>query len=267
MAEQIKQRFNAKAEIGIDEIEDDDIGIMTHKPNTLEGGDRKFRFVTLFNWIKGKLLGVFATKEELERIIDDSTVSENKTWSSEKINANLNFLYPIGSLYWNTTPTNPSELFGGTWEQIKDKFILAAGDDYVASETGGSSTVTLKEENLPAHAHGMEHSHNVSGTAKSNGSHSHALLVYTGGKVSISNVYGYSLIASNRGLSSSHEYIWNPQYDGSGTNYIKDNGSHTHELTASTSSISTSQTEPSGSGEAIGILPPYEVAYCWKRIA
>lgn len=46
--------------------------------------------------------------------------------------------HPVGSLYISNDPTSPAELFGGTWEQIKDRFILAAGDTYAAGSTGGS---------------------------------------------------------------------------------------------------------------------------------
>lgn len=35
---------------------------------------------------------------------------------------------------------NPSTLFGGTWEQLKDRFLLGAGDTYTNGDTGGSST-------------------------------------------------------------------------------------------------------------------------------
>ena len=33
---------------------------------------------------------------------------------------------------------NPSQLFGGTWEQIKDRFLLACGDTYQNGSIGGS---------------------------------------------------------------------------------------------------------------------------------
>lgn len=39
-----------------------------------------------------------------------------------------NIAHPIGSYYWSSNNTNPSTLFGGTWTQIKDRFVLAAGD-------------------------------------------------------------------------------------------------------------------------------------------
>lgn len=48
--------------------------------------------------------------------------------------------YPVGSLYMSAEATSPASLFGGTWEQIKDRFILAAGDTYAAGSTGGSKS-------------------------------------------------------------------------------------------------------------------------------
>lgn len=56
----------------------------------------------------------------------------------------VNKLYPVGSIYMSVNPTNPAELFGGTWEQIKDRFLLAAGDAYAAGSTGGEATHTHK---------------------------------------------------------------------------------------------------------------------------
>ena len=51
--------------------------------------------------------------------------------------------YPVGSIYLSTFSTSPSSLFGGTWEQIKDVFLLAAGDTYTAGSTGGSANAVV----------------------------------------------------------------------------------------------------------------------------
>lgn len=58
-------------------------------------------------------------------------------------------IYPVGSIYMSANNTNPGTLFGGTWTQIQDTFLLAAGSTYTAGNTGGSSTVTLQESELP----------------------------------------------------------------------------------------------------------------------
>lgn len=67
----------------------------------------------------------------------------------------FNRIYPIGSIYTSVNSINPHELFGGTWEQIKDKFLLSAGDTYSAGSTGGEATHTLTINELPEHNHAI----------------------------------------------------------------------------------------------------------------
>lgn len=62
----------------------------------------------------------------------------------------LELTYPIGAVYISEDSTSPASLFGGTWERIKDKFILAAGDTYSNGATGGSSTHSHSADNLVA---------------------------------------------------------------------------------------------------------------------
>ena len=64
-------------------------------------------------------------------------------------------LYPVGSIYISTVSTSPASLFGGTWTQIKDRFLLAAGSSYSAGMTGGAKTVTLTEAQLPTITPGL----------------------------------------------------------------------------------------------------------------
>ena len=62
-------------------------------------------------------------------------------------------IYPIGSIYMSVNNVNSSALFGGTWEQIKDRFLLSAGDTYSAGSTGGEATHTLTVDEMPSHRH------------------------------------------------------------------------------------------------------------------
>ena len=57
--------------------------------------------------------------------------------------------YPVGALFMSTANISPATLFGGTWERIKDTFLLASGDTYTAGATGGEATHTLTETELP----------------------------------------------------------------------------------------------------------------------
>lgn len=60
----------------------------------------------------------------------------------------VDLIYPVGSIYMSVNSANPETLFGGTWQQIKDRFLLSAGDTYAAGNTGGSAKATL-----PSHTH------------------------------------------------------------------------------------------------------------------
>lgn len=64
-----------------------------------------------------------------------------------------NEIYPIGSIYMSVNDINPGILFGGVWEQIKDRFLLGAGDIYKAGSIGGEAEHTLTEEEMPRHRH------------------------------------------------------------------------------------------------------------------
>lgn len=62
-------------------------------------------------------------------------------------------IYPVGSVYISINNTNPQNLFGGTWKQIKDRFLLACGDTYFNGSTGGEATHVLTENEMPSHSH------------------------------------------------------------------------------------------------------------------
>lgn len=74
-------------------------------------------------------------------------------------------LYPVGSIYMSVNDTDPSLIFGGTWERIQDRFLLAAGSTYTAGATGGEATHTLTESEMPAHTHNLVNT-NASGASK-----------------------------------------------------------------------------------------------------
>lgn len=65
----------------------------------------------------------------------------------------LNKVYPVGAIYMSVNSTNPKTLFGGTWVQIKDRFLLAAGTTHKAGATGGEATHTLTVDEIPNHQH------------------------------------------------------------------------------------------------------------------
>lgn len=64
--------------------------------------------------------------------------------------------YPVGSIYMSVNSTNPSTLFGGSWERIQDTFLLASGSTYGAGTTGGSAdAVVVKHLHQPSNGDGF----------------------------------------------------------------------------------------------------------------
>lgn len=86
----------------------------------------------------------------------------------------INNIYPIGSIYISTNDVNPAKIFGGTWEQIKDTFLLACGDNYSNGASGGEATHTLTIDEIPPHTHKVKISADTgwTGIAKSGGNES-----------------------------------------------------------------------------------------------
>lgn len=89
--------------------------------------------------------------------VDSSGAADFNVNGTLKINNKniIDIIYPVNSIYMSLNSVNPSTLFGGTWEQIKDTFLLAAGATYKAGTTGGEATHTLTANEMPAHAHYM----------------------------------------------------------------------------------------------------------------
>lgn len=158
----------------------------------------------------------------------------------EMIESKMGIMYPVGSIYMSVNDTNPSTLFGGTWEQIKDRFLLASGDDYVAGVTGGHA-------GLQAHTHAIP---TLTGTAQSSGDHTHVISRRT-------STYGSGVQTNWRCITAPDSV--NGDYDQ--VSNTESAGAHTHTVT-----IASSNTDSTGNGDG-GNMPPYLTVYMWKRIS
>lgn len=66
----------------------------------------------------------------------------------------LDFFYPVGTIYITEDKSfDPSKRWGGTWELIKDRMIIGAGNSYAVKSTGGEATHTLTGKEIPPHNH------------------------------------------------------------------------------------------------------------------
>ena len=146
-------------------------------------------------------------------------------------------LFPIGSIYTSTQSTDPSTFIGGTWVRIKDTFLLAAGDDYAAGDTGGEAEHTLTLEEAPAHTH-------TRGTME-----------IEGGVGPLDDMSaGWFSGAMYRGAGQSYDA--NSTSSGGGWR-----------LMFQASRSWTGETSSEGGDLAHNNMPPYLVVYVWKRTA
>ncbi len=144
----------------------------------------------------------------------------------------IDLIYPVGAIYLSVNNVNPSTLFGGTWEQVKDRFLLGAGNTYSNGSTGGASTVTLTANQMPSHTH-------TQASCTNPGNHSHT----------IPNVRSPSSSGSGAYFES-----W-PGGSNSRTHNTNGSGSHTHTITLNYT----------GGSQAHENMPPYLVVFMWKR--
>lgn len=117
---------------------------------------------TLMNWgPEGRSMAIGKVAEKpgtLEVALDlevqgDAALPKGTTFGGASL---LNIIYPVGSIYMSVTNTSPATFLGGTWEQIQDRFLLAAGSTYAAGATGGEATHKLTVSEMPKHTHSFE---------------------------------------------------------------------------------------------------------------
>lgn len=159
------------------------------------------------------------------------------------VNQIIDMIYPIGSTYISVNSVNPSFLFGGQWEQIQDRFLLASGSTYSAGSTGGSATHTLTTNQIPSHTHTQN-------------SHQHASTP-TSGWYTISVKGDDWTYTGKRAMSY-----------GSGNYYYPYSGTNTEGVAQTSNTGGTTATnQNTGGGQAHNNMPPYLTVYVWKRIA
>jgi len=94
----------------------------------------------------GGAFGQFAEKDGVLQIAWDVEALGGLTVGGKTI---ADLIYPVGSIYMSVAAADPAVLFGGTWQRIRDTFLLAAGSTYAAASTGGAAKVKLSESELP----------------------------------------------------------------------------------------------------------------------
>ena len=158
--------------------------------------------------------------------------SSTKLATTAFVQAALQLLYPVGSIYTNSSvSTNPGTLFGfGTWT------AFGAGRVMVGFDSGNSLFDTAEETGGSADAIVVSHTH--TGTTDSAGAHVHQAPELGGGSLGSSGIAtGTTFNGTFRNTSSA--------------------GAHSHSFT----------TGSSGSSGTNANLQPYITVYMWKRTA
>ncbi len=221
-------------------------------------------------------------KKEINSVLSNFNITPDATLNNQLLEA-LNKLkaeaalaaHPVHSLYWTASDDNPAVTFGGgTWVEIKDRFILACGDTYANGATGGKATVTLTVSQMPSHNHGgatgiesqghthsFDHWHNMEHTHGY--TYAPANLDGVGTYISYISSYGATALlyngaqgATTGGASSS--YTTRAKTYGTGTDVTSTGGvsvNHTHSISSA------------GGDQEHENMPPYIAKHCWQRTA
>ena len=144
---------------------------------------------------------------------------------------NVDFIYPIGSVYISTQSTNPSILFGGKWVQTcKSRALVGAGSN-IANTDSNYGTYAAGTLNLQAGELLGEISHKL--TVAEMPSHNHQIKTNNDDWNNSPNGGKYG--TTHDGANSWYNTNW--------------------------------YTENSGGNAAHNNMPPYIVVYVWKRVS
>ena len=136
--------------------------------------------IDLILWILDGYANEFVTEDGLQSLVEvlrNNYYDTSQVYSTDEIDerfsALFDLVYPVGSIYMSVNTTSPATLFGGTWEQIEGRFLLASGDlieesetiaSFDVNDTGGEATHTLTTDEMPSHNHGATYTGDTTST-------------------------------------------------------------------------------------------------------
>ena len=176
--------------------------------------------------------------------------------------ADLNSPFPVGGIIlWSgslaTVPTGWLLCNGASGTpDLRDRFVVGAGNGYAVGATGGAATVALSIANLPSHNHGgatgtvsNDHTHTYSGTTSGVGDHAHSVVTLTDGD------------DGRYGVNGGYDWVTRSVATAGA-------GAHSHTFSGTTSGFSANHNHgipAEGSGSAHENRPPYyALAYIMK---
>ena len=208
----------------------------------------------------------FPQGSTVEQRVTAGSLNDLVNTLTAEIRAVPSSIYPVGSIYMSMNSTDPSILFGGSWDKLEDgRVLIGANNTYSVGSTGGSFTHTLTTDELPAHSH--------SGSTASAGAHTHTRgtmeikgsfvnksdgnALYDGGtgafKVVKATEYTYRDDGGHSGYPTRANFTASDGWTGE----TSSNGNHVHTFTA----------DNTGGSKAHSIMQPYLAVHMWKRVA
>ena len=169
---------------------------------------------------------------------EDSVESFGKKIIKEKL-FNIDLIYPVGSIYMSVNATNPSQLFGGTWElwgggRVPIGVDTSQTEFNTVEKTGGTKTETLNINQIPSHNHGSK---SLTGT--------------------VAGIWLGDFRGETNGITSFRQKslarYQNVVAETNAWGYLDINATHEHAY--------------NGGGQAHNNLQPYITCYMWKRTA
>ena len=193
--------------------------------------------------------------------IQDYNTQENLNVTLATIKSTLlNASFPLGAIYMSVNSTNPSELFGGVWEALENKFLLGASSSYPAGVTGGEVNHTLTISEMPNHKHDnslaltidqFPHSHGIQSSSNYS---TNCNGLARGGSSDNGGYHQVGGVANNNG-DAFYCYM-----AGNDKEYIE---SKEAEINFQETTLYNANT---GDGNPHNNMPPYLAVYMWKRI-
>lgn len=182
--------------------------------------------------------------------LDGLTYSWKKILTENDFDLIVDLIYPVGSIYMSVNSTSPSVLFGGTWEQIEDTFLLSSGPDYSNGDTGGSSDAVV-----------VSHTHSQNPHTHTQNAHTHG----TGNTT-------YPRFAIENGDLKTGTVKRRPDTNSNGEYYIyTDSASNKVGWTTVTGEKTATNQNTTAVNQNTGVdgtgknMPPYLVVNVWKR--
>ena len=119
-------------------------------------------------------------------------------------------IYPVNSIYMSVNSTSPAILFGGTWVQLKDRFLLGAGSTYSNGATGGTTEYQLRANIGAVNDNANSLGYIGTGTTALMQGGSKAIYSITGSQISKFDHWNHATIVSEQNQNSTTTTIIPP---------------------------------------------------------